>query len=505
MLEDGLHMQTGVGRERPRHRQPSTACRSLLEMLQKKRGTYDAVALATRITPHIDTVELHRAYFGEGGPNPWGGVEAVLTHTTSTVLNAPTAHAPTMSSEAIRTERWGVVEPRKAAEVISSTYLFCVLKGLNRAPQVVTKRQRRLRPVDGPGRGHLVPWSSPTAAWACRPWRRCEQGIPVIAVRNNTNLMRNDLSDLPFRDGQLIYAENYYEAAGILAAMRNGVAPATLARPMAPIRIERFSRSQGRPRRTPTARSPSPTATATARPTANGNGNGQGQRPRRNGQRPRRRRPRPSRSDRIDVKRSSGWGWRTTPPQPLFFASRSLSLPGPALNRGLNDAARHRQPPLEPGATLAAIILQPDARPDRAPILETLRDYIASGTYPFHTPGHKAGRFTPPELVELWGPADVRLRPAGDDGDRQHAPPHALREGSAGAGRRAVRRRGDVLPRHGRLDRHRRDGARRRAAGRDDPAAAQRPPLRRLGAGALRRPAASSCTTTCCPSAAPSA
>jgi lysine decarboxylase len=39
----------------------------------------------------------------------------------------------------------------------------------------------------------------------------------------------------------------------------------------------------------------------------------------------------------------------------------------------------------------------------RAPILETLRDYIAGGTYAFHTPGHKAGRFTPPELVELWG------------------------------------------------------------------------------------------------------
>ena len=68
---------------------------ALLDMLQSKRGSYDAVALATRITPHIDTVELHRNYFGKGGANPWGGVEAVLTHTTSTVLNCPTAHAPT--------------------------------------------------------------------------------------------------------------------------------------------------------------------------------------------------------------------------------------------------------------------------------------------------------------------------------------------------------------------------------------------------------------------------
>jgi hypothetical protein len=68
-----------------------------------------------------------------------------------------------------------------------------------------------------------------------------QQGIPVIAVRNNTNLMRNDLSELPFKAGQLKYAENYYEAAGIMAAMRTGVSSSTLQRPMAPIRIERFS------------------------------------------------------------------------------------------------------------------------------------------------------------------------------------------------------------------------------------------------------------------------
>jgi hypothetical protein len=66
-----------------------------------------------------------------------------------------------------------------------------------------------------------------------------EQGIPVIAVRNNTNLMRNDLRSLPFRPGQLLYAQNYYEAAGMLAALRAGVAASTLERPMRPLRIER--------------------------------------------------------------------------------------------------------------------------------------------------------------------------------------------------------------------------------------------------------------------------
>ena len=74
-----------------------------------------------------------------------------------------------------------------------------------------------------------------------------EQGIPVVAVRSNTNLMRNDLKALPFRAGQLHYASNYYEAAGILSAMKAGVAPATIARPMQPMRVERDCRRQSKP------------------------------------------------------------------------------------------------------------------------------------------------------------------------------------------------------------------------------------------------------------------
>jgi hypothetical protein len=239
VLEQELHMLTGVsdsGRVTGRVERLS----HLLDILRDRRGSYDAVALATRITPHIDTVELHRAYFGEGGPNPWGGVEAVLTHLVSSVLDVPAAHAPTMSSEAIRTESWGVVEPRKAAEVISTTYLFCVLKGLNRAPQVLVNPSGHYDPsvITAEDVSALV---IPDGCVGLPTLAAVEQGIPVVAVRSNTNLMRNDLKSLPFRAGQLHYASNYYEAAGILSAMKAGVAPATIARPMQPIRVERVA------------------------------------------------------------------------------------------------------------------------------------------------------------------------------------------------------------------------------------------------------------------------
>ena len=257
VLDKELFMQTGVadsGRVTGRVERLGP----LLDLLAEKRDSYDAVALATRITPHIDTVELHRSYFGEGGPNPWGGVEAILTHLVSSILDVPSAHAPTMSSEALRTESWGVVEPRKAAEVISTTYLFCVLKGLNRAPQIVANPTGTYDPsvITAEDVSCLV---IPDGCVGLPTLAAVEQGIPVIAVRGNTNLMRNDLRALPFKHGQLHYATNYYEAAGIMAGMKAGVAPATLARPMQPLRIDRVGAESG---------------VATNGHSANGNGNG---------------------------------------------------------------------------------------------------------------------------------------------------------------------------------------------------------------------------------------
>ena len=59
-----------------------------------------------------------------------------------------------------------------------------------------------------------------------------EQGIPVIAVRENRNIMRNDLTTLPWADGQFHLVENYWEAAGVLAAIKAGIAPESVRRPL---------------------------------------------------------------------------------------------------------------------------------------------------------------------------------------------------------------------------------------------------------------------------------
>lgn len=69
-----------------------------------------------------------------------------------------------------------------------------------------------------------------------------QQGIPVIAVRENKNLMQNDLSLLPWSEGQYFEVDNYLEAAGLICAMRAGIDPATVRRPLASTIVERVTR-----------------------------------------------------------------------------------------------------------------------------------------------------------------------------------------------------------------------------------------------------------------------
>jgi hypothetical protein len=69
--------------------------------------------------------------------NPWGGVEAMLTHTLSTLLDVPTAHSPMFETRDIANADPGVVDPRMAAEAVSFTFLQSILKGLKRSPRII--------------------------------------------------------------------------------------------------------------------------------------------------------------------------------------------------------------------------------------------------------------------------------------------------------------------------------------------------------------------------------
>lgn len=201
----------------------------LLAVLDRHAGSYDAVALSTFISVPPGT---HEEYFtaGHDAVNPWGGVEAMLTHSISMLYNLPSAHAPMMESLELLATTFGIVDPRMSAEAVSRCFVHCVLKGLHDAPRIVTDRSALRHPgvLSAADVSCLV---IPDGCVGLPTLAALQQGIPVIAVRENRNRMRNDLAALPFAPGQLQVVDNYLEAAGLMAAMQAGVSPETVRRP----------------------------------------------------------------------------------------------------------------------------------------------------------------------------------------------------------------------------------------------------------------------------------
>ena len=194
------------------------------------KDEYDAVA----ITSIIDVpVHYHLDYFLSEGEmvNPWGGVEAILTHAISELFDVPSAHSPMMESKEVANLQSGVVEPRMAAEAISLAFFHCVLKGLHNSPRIITDEQQFTHP------GILAVEDVsclviPDGCLGLPTMAALEQGIPVIAVRENKNLMRNDLTHLPWATDQFYLVDNYWEAAGVMASLKGGVEPTSMRRPI---------------------------------------------------------------------------------------------------------------------------------------------------------------------------------------------------------------------------------------------------------------------------------
>lgn len=206
----------------------------LLDVLESRSGQYDAVALSSVVTVPIG---YHQQYFDSDGSmvNPWGGIEAVLTHALSLLYDVPVAHSPMLESREVLNKDPGIVDPRMAAEAVSSVFLQCILKGLHRSPRIV-RPTAGLYPPNAFTASDVSCLVIPDGCLGIPTVAALQQGIPVVAVANRS-LMSVDLDALPWRKGQLLRARNYYEAAGIVAAMRAGIDSGALDRPMTRTRL----------------------------------------------------------------------------------------------------------------------------------------------------------------------------------------------------------------------------------------------------------------------------
>ncbi len=223
-----------------------------------------AIAVVARFPDESGSAAL-AAYRAGSGVDALAGAEAVISHLLVRHLGIPCAHAPALQPLAPDPD----LDPRAAAEELGYTFLPCVLVGLSRAPDL------RPRPAlgDWSESGLLRPDAvgavvAPSGALGGGAVLACAQrGVPVIAVCNPCLLTVTG----PSLGLSVLEASSYGEAAGLLLALREGISPDALVRPLS-------QRSEARRVRLgDTDRPAGSTAPGTAAPAAAG-GPGHGER-----------------------------------------------------------------------------------------------------------------------------------------------------------------------------------------------------------------------------------
>jgi len=183
---------------------------------QVNQYDFDILVVNTPIETNDDDVKNYLTQ--DGGTNVWGGVEAKLSKLMSEKLNKPVIHAPVENSEVFKTFN-EIVDPRKAAEMVSVCYLHCCFKGGHVAPKISLKDNAYwntdidflISPINVFGRPHI----------ACQKF-----DIPVIAVEENKTILRDKMPN------DFIIVKNYFEAAGVVCAKKAGIIISSVKRPL---------------------------------------------------------------------------------------------------------------------------------------------------------------------------------------------------------------------------------------------------------------------------------
>jgi hypothetical protein len=206
-----------------------------------KQAGATAIAVVARFPDDSGSAAL-ASYRQGSGVDALAGAEAVISHLLSHQLGLPCAHAPAMASLPLDPR----LDPLAAAEELGHTFLPCVLVGLSRAPDLIPlgPLASQLFPVgpqpllDHLGESLIHPSRigavvAPAGALGGEAVLVCaERSIPLIAVEGNQSVLKVSAEDLGLR---AIAAASYAEAAGMVLALREGLQPDALRRPLPPL------------------------------------------------------------------------------------------------------------------------------------------------------------------------------------------------------------------------------------------------------------------------------
>ncbi len=205
---------------------------------QLKKEGVTAIAIVTRFSDDFMEKELDDYRKGRG-VDVMAGAEAIISHLLVKHLGLPCAHSPAF--EALPIEKY--LDPRAAGEELGHTFLPCVLVGLSRAPDLIPREV--LKTICNPdamgliGSEQLGAVVAPEGALGGAAVLGCiEQGIPLIVV-SNPGVLNVDLKSLEITSKfenisqmKVFTANNYFEAAALILALREGLAINSLKRPI---------------------------------------------------------------------------------------------------------------------------------------------------------------------------------------------------------------------------------------------------------------------------------
>jgi hypothetical protein len=180
-----------------------------------------AIAVVARF-PDDPGSDALTAYRQGSGVDALAGAEAVISHLLSQELGLPCAHAPALSPLPLDPQ----LDPRAAGEELGYTFLACVLVGLSRAPDLVPAAQAAPTDLTIDQVGAVL--APAGALGGAAVLAAAERGIPVIAV-HNPSLLQVDAEALGL---SVLPASGYADAAGLVLALREGISPAALRRPL---------------------------------------------------------------------------------------------------------------------------------------------------------------------------------------------------------------------------------------------------------------------------------
>ena len=190
-----------------------------LDAIDRFAAEYDAVAVSSVIDV---PPEFHQDYFDSDGDmvNPWGGVEAIFTHAAVAAARDPLG---ALADDRVGGDRGDRPRRRRPADGRRG--------GLADLPAVDPQgaaAQPCASSTDPAALQHSSVLTArdvsclviPDGCLGLPVLAALEQGIPVVAVRDRSHLMRNDLAALPWAPGQFCVVDNYLEAVGVLCARR---------------------------------------------------------------------------------------------------------------------------------------------------------------------------------------------------------------------------------------------------------------------------------------------